>query len=126
MSCLDNTSVGNGHLTSSSTHADALFYFLYSISFIILLLVLNTVLVCLVMGCYVWLLICTNIIPIHSSCIWSIDTHFFYSLIKLHYNPDFTKCEMLVPEGQWHIPGYISCSSPTFTSVPTYLCSSLG
>jgi hypothetical protein len=53
MSCLDNTSVGNGHLTSSSAHADALFYFLYSISFIILLLVLNTVLVCLVMGCYV-------------------------------------------------------------------------
>jgi hypothetical protein len=25
MSCLDNTSVGNGHMTSSSTHADALF-----------------------------------------------------------------------------------------------------
>jgi hypothetical protein len=49
MSCLDNTSVGNGHMTSSSTHADALFYFLYSISFIILLLVLNTVLVCVLL-----------------------------------------------------------------------------
>jgi len=72
-----------------------------------------------VAAAWLWLLICTNIIPGHS-------LHIFYSLIKLHYNPDFTKCEMLVPEGQWHIPGYISCSSPTFTSVPTYLCSSLG
>jgi len=48
---------------------------------------------------HVWLLICTNIIPIHSLCIWSIDTHIFYSLIKVHYNPDFTMSEMLVPEG---------------------------
>jgi hypothetical protein len=47
MSCLDNTSVGNGHMTSSS--ADALLYFLCSISFIILLLVLNTVLVCVLL-----------------------------------------------------------------------------
>jgi hypothetical protein len=46
MSCLDNTSVGNGHMTSSSAHTDALFYFLYSI---ILLLVLNTVLVCVLL-----------------------------------------------------------------------------
>ena len=41
-----------------------------------------------------------------------IVTHFFYSLMKLNYNPDFTKCEILVPEGQKHIPSYISCSSP--------------
>ena len=30
--------------------------------------------------------------------------------MKVNYNPDFTMCEMLVPKGQKHIPGYISCS----------------
>ena len=32
---------------------------------------------------------------------WSIDTHFSYSLTKVHSNSDFTKYyEMLVPGGQ--------------------------
>jgi hypothetical protein len=61
MSCLDNTSVGNGHVTSSSAYADALFYFFYSISFIILLLVLNIVLVCVLL----WDVICHMLQLLH-------------------------------------------------------------
>jgi hypothetical protein len=55
MSCLDNTSVGNGHVTSSSTHADALLYFLCSVSFIStsVVSVEYSIGLCLVMGCYV-------------------------------------------------------------------------
>ena len=76
--------------------------------------------------CAVWLLICTKIIPSIYD-LYLLNTYGFCVFPETkQLNFDFTKCEMLVPEGQKHIPSYLSCSSPTSTGVPTYLCSSPG